>query len=104
MKRNLKEFKVSQNLAEATASQTDLQFIRAKTARNDHFEVRRYIADKLLNDKDLAMAYKSLDMIHSKYSSMIGNDAVQLRARLEKMLKDKLKQKVSNWDKVHSEL
>ena len=47
MKRNLKEFKVSQNLAEATASQTDLQFIRAKTARNDHFEVRRYIADKI---------------------------------------------------------
>ena len=51
MKRNLKEFKVSQNLAEATASQTDLQFIRAKTARNDHFETRRYIADKILNDK-----------------------------------------------------
>ena len=42
MKRNLKEFKVSQNLAEATASKTDLQFIRAKTARNDHFEARRY--------------------------------------------------------------
>ena len=101
MKRNLKDFKVSQNLAEATASQTDLQFIRA---RNDHFETRRYIADKLLNDKDLALTYKSLDMIHSKYGSLIGNDAVQLRARLEKMLKDKLKQKVSNWDKVHSEL
>ena len=104
MKRNLKEFKVSQNLAEATASQTDLQFIRAKTHKNDHFETRRYIADKLLNDKDLAMAYKSLDMIHSKYNSLVGNDAVQLRARLEKLLKDKLKQKVSNWDKVHSEL
>ena len=90
MKRNLKEFKVSQNLAEATASKTDLQFIRAKTARNDHFETRRYIADKLLNDKDLAMAYKSLDMIHSKYNSMVGNDMVELlllRLQMERRCK-----------------
>mgnify|MGYP001215094474 CR=1 FL=1 len=105
MFKGMKTYKeVKSNLKEATASKTQLQYVRAKTARNDHFEARRYIADRLLNDKDLAMAYKSLDMIHSKYSSMIGNDAVQLRARLEKMLKDKLKQKVSNWDKVHSEL
>ena len=105
MSKSFRQFKKGDfGLREAKASTTHLQYLRAKQAGNNHFEVRRYIADKLLNDKDLAMAYKSLDMIHSKYSSMIGNDAVQLRARLEKMLKDKLKQKVSNWDKVHSEL
>ena len=45
-------------LAEATASKTDLQYIRAKTARNDHFATRIYIADRILGDKDLANAYK----------------------------------------------
>ena len=102
MSKTLKEMRL--DLQEAEASKTDIQYVKAKTAYNNHFEARRYIADRLLNDKDLTMAYKSLDMIHSKYNSLVGNDAVQLRARLEKLLKDKLKQKVSNWDEVHSEL
>ena len=104
MKRNLKEFKVSQNLAEATASQTDLQFIRAKTARNDHFETRRYIADKILNDKKLADAYSSLEKIHKDFASVIGNDAITIRQRLETTLKAQLKRKVINWDNVWSSL
>ena len=34
-KKTLKEFRTQ--LHEATASKTNLQYIRAKTARNDHF-------------------------------------------------------------------
>lgn len=98
MTKTLKEFK--DNLYEATASKTDLQFIKAKTHHNDHFEARRYIADKLLSDKDLASAYKSLETIHNKFGSMVGNDAVMIRQKLERNLQSKLKQKVSNWDDV----
>jgi ribosome-binding protein aMBF1 (putative translation factor) len=98
MTKTLKEFKV--NLYEATASKSDLQFIKAKTHHNDHFEARRYIADKLLSDKDLANAYKSLETIHTKFNSYVGNDAVMLRQKLERNLQTKLKQKVSNWDDV----
>jgi len=102
MSKTLKEFK--QNLKEANASQTDLQYIRAKTAGNNHFEARRYIADKILKDKKLADAYKSLEMIHDTYGRYIGNDAITLRQRLEKMMIDDLKKKIQNWDAVYSAL
>ena len=102
MTKTLKEFR--QNLQEAEASKSDLQYIRAKTAGNNHFEARRYIADRILKDKKLADAYKSLEMIHNTYGSMIGNDAIQLRQRLEKMLMSDLKRKVKNWDAVYSAL
>jgi hypothetical protein len=82
MSKTLKEFR--HDLQEAMASKTDLQYIRAKTARNDHFEARRYIADRILKDRKLADAYKSLEMIHNTYGSIIGNDAITLRQRLRK--------------------
>jgi|SRR5210317_197146 hypothetical protein len=102
MSKTLKEFR--ENLQEATASQTNLQYIRAKTARNDHFETRRYIASEILRDKDLADAYKSLEMIHNKFGSIIGNDAIQIRQRLEKTLMNDLKRKIKNWDAIYSAL
>jgi hypothetical protein len=102
MTKTLKEMRL--DLQEAEAGKTELQYIRAKTANNDHFEARRYIADKILRDKKLADTYKSLEMIHDTYGSMIGNDAIQLRQRLEKMLMSDLKRKVKNWDAVYSAL
>ena len=102
MSKTLKEFK--QNILEANASQTELQYIRAKTAGNNHFEARRYIADRILKDRKLADAYKALEMIHDTYGRLIGNDAIQLRQRLEKMLIDNLKKKIQNWDAVRSAL
>jgi hypothetical protein len=102
MSKTLKEFK--SNLNEANASQTELQYIRAKTAGNNHFEARRYIADRILKDRKLADAYKSLEMIHDTYGRIIGNDAVTLRQRLEKMMISDLKKKIQNWDAVYSAL
>ena len=102
MTKTLKEMRL--DLQEAEAGKTELQYIRAKTASNNHFEARRYIADRILKDKKLADAYKSLEMIHDTYGSMIGNDAIQLRQRLEKMLMSDLKRKVKNWDAVYSAL
>ena len=102
MTKTLKEIRM--DLQEAEANKTDLQYIRAKTARNDHFEARRYIADKILKDRKLADAYKSLEMIHDTYGSVIGNDAITLRQRLEKMMVNDLKKKIQNWDAVYSAL
>ena len=102
MSKTLKEFK--SNLNEANASQTELQYIRAKTAGNNHFEARRYIADRILKDRKLADAYKSLEMIHDTYGRIIGNDAVTLRQRLKKMMISDLKKKIQNWDAVYSAL
>ena len=101
-KKSLKEFRT--HLHEASASKTNLQYLRAKTARNDHFETRRYIASEILKDRKLADAYKSLEMIHDTYGSLIGNDAITLRQRLEKMMIDNLKRKITNWDAVYSAL
>ena len=102
---DMKTFKeVKSNLKEAVASKTNLQYIRAKTAGNNHFEARRYIADQILRDNKLAMAYKALETIHDSYGRFVGNAAVQIRQRLEKMLMADLKRKVSNWDEVHSAL
>ena len=102
MTKTLKEMRL--DLQEAEASKTDIQYVKAKTAYNNHFEARRYIASEILRDKDLADAYKSLEMIHNKFGSIIGNDAVTLRQKLERDLQKQLKQKVSNWDAVWSAL
>ena len=102
MSKTLREFR--HDLQEAMASKTDLQYIRAKTAGNNHFEARRYIADRILKDRKLADAYKSLEMIHDTYGSIIGNDAITLRQRLEKMMVNDLKKKIQNWDAVYSAL
>jgi len=102
MSKTLREFR--HDLQEAMASKTDLQYIRAKTASNNHFEARRYIADRILKDRKLADAYKSLEMIHNTYGSIIGNDAITLRQRLEKMMVNDLKKKIQNWDAVYSAL
>ncbi len=105
MSKSFRQFKKGDfGLREAKASTTHLQYLRAKTARNDHFETRRYIADKILNDKKLADTYKSLEMIHNTYGRIVGNDAVQLRQRLEAMLKADVKKKVLNWDEIWSTL
>ena len=102
MTKTLKEMRI--DLQEAEASKTDLQYIRAKTANNNHFEARRYIADRILRDRKLADAYKSLETIHDTYGSVIGNDAIQLRQRLESMMMKDLKRKIKNWDAVRSAL
>ena len=43
-------------------------------------------------------------MIHNTYGRIVGNDAVQLRQRLEAMLKADVKKKVLNWDEIWSTL
>ena len=103
MSKTLKEMRIHL-LQEQEASKTELQYIRAKTASNNHFEARRYIAKEILKDTNLAAAYTSLEMIHDKYARVIGNDAITIRQRLERMMMADLKRKVKNWDDIYSAL
>ena len=105
MSKSFRQFKKGDyGLNEAKASPTNLQYLRAKQASNNHFEVRRYIAKEILRDTTLAASYTALEMIHDKYGRVIGNDAITLRQRLEQMLKNDIKRKVLNWDEVWSTL
>ena len=103
MSKTLKEMRIHL-LQEQEASKTELQYIRAKTASNNHFEARRYIAKEILRDTNLAAAYTSLEMIHDRYARVIGNDAITIRQRLERMMMADLKRKVKNWDEIYSAL
>ena len=101
MSKSFRQFKKGDfGLREAKASTTHLQYLRAKQAGNNHFEVRRYIAKEILRDTTLAASYTALEMIHDKYGRIIGNDAIQLRQRLENMLKQDVKKKVLNWEEI----
>ena len=101
MSKSFRQFKKGDfGLREAKASTTHLQYLRAKQAGNNHFEVRRYIAKEILRDTTLAASYTALEMIHDKYGRIIGNDAIQLRQRLEQMLKQDVKKKVLNWEEI----
>ena len=49
MSKSFRQFKKGDyGLNEAKASSTNLQYLRAKQANNQHFEVRLYIADMIL--------------------------------------------------------
>ena len=105
MSKSFTQFKKGDyGLNEAKASTTNLQYLRAKQNSNQHFEVRRYIAQEILRDRKLADSYKALEVIHDTYGRVVGNDAIQLRQRLEQMLKQDVKRKVLNWDEVWSTL
>mgnify|MGYP000035208366 FL=1 len=105
MSKSFRQFKKGDyGLLEAKASDTHLQYLRAKTHGNHHFETRRYIADKILNDKKLADAYSALEKLHNDFGRIIGNDAITIRQRLETTLKAQLRKKVINWDNVWSSL
>ena len=47
MKKTLKEVRNS-FLKEAVATVSDLQYIRAKTHHNNHFQARIYVAEKII--------------------------------------------------------
>jgi len=71
----------------------------AMTDRNDHSGARIEIA-RLMKDKQLMSFYDSLEKMHmtSQIQNAIGNDAVSLRGKLEKVLKVRMKQRFGDKD------
>jgi len=86
---------------ELTEAISDAQVaqIARMTDRNDHFGVRIEIA-RLMKDKQLMSFYDSLEKMHmtSQIQNAIGNDAVNLRGKLEKVLKVRMKQRFGDKD------
>ena len=66
-----------------------LDKVRQMTKSNDHFGARIYIAQEM---KDFGMEhiYTGLETAHRKHGSYVGNSAVQMRDKLEKVLYSKI--------------
>ena len=88
------EVEITEAVSDAQVAQ-----IARMTDRNDHFGVRIEIA-RLMKDKQLMRFYDSLEKMHmtSQIQNAIGNDAVSLRGKLEKVLKVRMKQRFGDKD------
>ena len=88
------EVEITEAVSDAQVAQ-----IARMTDRNDHFGVRIEIA-RLMKDKQLMRFYDSLEKMHmtSQIQKAIGNDAVNLRGKLEKVLKVRMKQRFGDKD------
>ena len=65
--------------------------IARMTDRNDHFGARFELA-RIMKDKQLMGFYDSLEKMHTTLPrGVIGNDAITIRQRLERLLRDRLK-------------
>ena len=67
--------------------------VKAYTRSNDHFGARIYIAQQM-RDKDMESIYQGLETMHRKYGNIVGNNAVQFRDKIEKLLYGKI---VGKW-------
>ena len=79
--------------------------VKAYTRSNDHFGARIYVAQQM-RDRDMESIYQSLETMHRKYGNIVGNNAVQFRDKIEKLLYGKI---VGKWgtkagDKIIKEL
>ena len=97
MKRDGHEFTIDMReeveLTEAVSDAYVKQIARM-TDRNDHFGARFELA-RLMKDKQLMGFYDSLEKMHTTLPrGVIGNDAITIRQRLERLLRDRLKSKL----------
>ena len=71
--------------------------IKRMTDRNNHFGVRIELA-RIAGDKELMQHYASLEKMHSKLGGVIGNSALEVRQKLESVLKNRLQRKFNDKD------
>jgi len=71
--------------------------IQRMTDRNNHFGVRIELA-RIAGDKELMQHYASLEKMHSKLGGVIGNSAIEVRQKLESVLKNRLQRKFNDKD------
>ena len=71
--------------------------ISRMTDRNNHFGARIELA-RISGDKELMQHYASLEKMHNKLSSVIGNSALEVRRKLEAVLKSQLQRRFGDKD------
>ena len=69
------------------------------TDMNDHFGARIEIA-KQVGDKQLVQVFSSLKLIHDKYSSAVGNQAIELRNKFSPVLNNAIDRKFGKYADV----
>jgi len=69
------------------------------TDMNDHFGARIEIA-KQVGDKQLVQVFSSLKLIHDKYSSVVGNQAIELRSKFAPVLNKAIDRKFGKYADV----
>ena len=90
-KRN-EEVEITEAVSAALVNQ-----IKRMTDRNNHFGVRIELA-RIAGDKELMQHYASLEKMHSKLGGVIGNSALEVRQKLEPVLKNRLQRKFNDSD------
>ena len=95
----LKKANEEVELTEAIDAASYAKQIAGRTARNDHFGARVILA-RLMKDKQLENFYNTLEKMHTtpQVSNAIGNDAITLRGKLEKVLIGRLKNRLNAAD------
>ena len=73
--------------------------VMAMTDRNDHSGARIELA-KQVGDKQLAQVYSALELIHDKYSGVVGNKSIELRHKFEPVLNKQLDRKFGKYADV----
>jgi len=90
-KRN-EEVEITEAVSAALVNQ-----IQRMTDRNNHFGVRIELA-RIAGDKELMQHYASLEKMHNKLGGIIGNSALEVRQKLESVLKNRLQRKFNDSD------
>ena len=71
----------------------------AMTDRNDHSGARIEIA-KACGDKQLVQIFSTLELIHDKYSGVVGNQAIELRNKFSPVLNNAIDRKFGKYADV----
>ena len=90
------EVKEEVEITEAVSA-VQVNQISRMTDRNDHFGARIELARRT-GDKELMRYYDSLEKMHKKLGSVIGNSAIEVRQKLEAVLKNRLQRKFGDKD------
>ena len=91
-----KDIKDEVELDEAVSA-VQVNQISRMTDRNDHFGARIELA-RMTGDKELMRYYDSLEKMHKKLGSVIGNSAIEVRQKLEAVLKSQLQRRFGDKD------
>ena len=89
--------KKKEEVVTEAVSAAQVNQISRMTDRNNHFGARIELA-RITGDKELMRYYDSLEKMHKKLGSVIGNSAIEVRQKLEAVLKSQLQRRFGDKD------
>jgi len=89
--------KKKEEVVTEAVSAAQVNQISRMTDRNNHFGARIELA-RITGDKELMRYYDSLEKMHTKLGGIIGNSALEVRQKLEAVLKNRLQRRFGDKD------